>query len=224
MAWMIYGANGYTGALTAREALARGMKPVLAGRNGDAVRSLADELGLEWREFGLDEPAAVRSGIEGMRVVLHCAGPFSRTSAPMVEACLETGAHYLDITGEIDVFAAAHARHDDAVRADVVLLPGAGFDVVPTDCLAQHVADKVGIRLVFDQLDQRHSFVGHRHLRVRFKVSQPEPSRRSTVATSVITGRALRYAGGSARGLLHQVLGHCLFRITLAVALFCHAA
>jgi short subunit dehydrogenase-like uncharacterized protein len=154
MAWMIYGANGYTGALTAREALARGSKPVLAGRNGDAVRSLAEELGLEWRVFGLDEPAAVRSGIEGMRVVLHCAGPFSRTSAPMVDACLENGAHYLDITGEIDVFAAAHARHDDAVRADVVLLPGAGFDVVPTDCVAASLADAlpaaVSLQLAFE--------------------------------------------------------------------------
>ena len=136
MNWMIYGANGYTGALTARAAVARGMHPVLAGRNGPAVRMLAEELGLESRVFALDDSADVRSGIAGMQAVLHCAGPFSRTSAPMIDACLASGAHYLDITGEIDVFAAAHARHDEALRADVVLLPGAGFDVVPTDCMA----------------------------------------------------------------------------------------
>ena len=154
MSWMIYGANGYTGALAAREAHARGMRPVLAGRNAAAVRNLAVELGLEHRIFALDEPSAVRAGIAGMRVVLHCAGPFSRTSAPMVDACLATGAHYLDITGEIDVFAAAHARHDEAVRADVVLLPGAGFDVVPTDCTAASLAAAlpaaVSLQLAFE--------------------------------------------------------------------------
>ncbi|MEJ2384998.1 MAG: saccharopine dehydrogenase NADP-binding domain-containing protein [Xanthomonadales bacterium] len=154
MDWMIYGANGYTGALTAREAVARGMQPVLAGRNDAAVRALADELGLECQVFGLEDPSAVRSGIDGMGVVLHCAGPFAHTSAPMVDACLAVGAHYLDITGEIDVFAAAHARHDEAVRADVVLLPGAGFDVVPTDCVAASLAAAlpaaVSLQLAFE--------------------------------------------------------------------------
>jgi len=154
MSWMIYGANGYTGALAAREAHARGMRPVLAGRNAGAVRSLAAELGLEHRVFALDEPSAVRAGLDGMRLVLHCAGPFSRTSAPMVDACLATGAHYLDITGEIDVFAAAQARHEEAVRADLVLLPGAGFDVVPTDCTAASLAAAlpaaVSLQLAFE--------------------------------------------------------------------------
>jgi short subunit dehydrogenase-like uncharacterized protein len=154
MSWMIYGANGYTGALTAREAVARGMKPVLAGRSADAVRTLADDLGLEYRVFELDDASAVRTGIEGMQVVLHCAGPFAHTSAPMVDACLACSAHYLDITGEIDVFAAAHARHDEAVRGDVVLLPGAGFDVVPTDCVAASLAAAlpaaVSLQLAFE--------------------------------------------------------------------------
>lgn len=154
MDWAIYGANGYTGALAARDAVARGLRPVLAGRNEAAVRALAEELGLECRVFGLDDPAAVRAGIDGLGLVLHCAGPFSRTSAPMVEACLSSGAHYLDVTGEIDVFAAVHARHEAARRADVVLLPGAGFDVVPTDCLAASLAAAlpaaVSLQLAFE--------------------------------------------------------------------------
>lgn len=136
MTWMIYGANGYTGEITAREAVARGEKPVLAGRSESAVEALAAELGLQYRIFSLDDAAALQAGLEGMRLVLHCAGPFSKTSAPMVQACIDRKVHYLDITGEIDVFSAVHKRDEEARRNDVVLLPGAGFDVVPTDCLA----------------------------------------------------------------------------------------
>jgi short subunit dehydrogenase-like uncharacterized protein len=139
--WMIYGANGYTGELAAREAKARGLRPVLAGRNAGAVSALAMELGFDSRAFGLDDAAAARRGIEGMAAVLHCAGPFVRTSKPMVEACLASGAHYLDITGEIAVFEPILARRgDDARRAGVALLPGVGFDVVPSDCLAARLA------------------------------------------------------------------------------------
>lgn len=136
MDWMIYGANGYTGELTAREAVRRGLRPILAGRNAQALRALGAELDLPTRVFGLDDPNALRTGLQGMGLVLHCAGPFSATSAPMLEACLAVGAHYLDITGEIDVFAHCHAQDARAREAGIVVLPGAGFDVVPTDCLA----------------------------------------------------------------------------------------
>ncbi len=136
MDWMIYGANGYTGKLTAREAVRRGMRPILAGRNESEIRNLAEELGLEYRVFSLDDVSGALESIDGLRLVLHCAGPFSVTSEPMIVACLRAGVHYLDITGEISVFARAHSYDSEARRADVVLLPGAGFDVVPSDCLA----------------------------------------------------------------------------------------
>ena len=134
--WMIYGANGYTGELIAREATKRGHKPVLAGRSAGKVEPLAKELGLEARVFDLADPAATARGIAGMRMVLHCAGPFSATAAPMMTACLAAPAHYLDITGEIGVF--EHARTLDAAarKAGVVICPGVGFDVIPTDCVA----------------------------------------------------------------------------------------
>src|SRR6185369_9533415 len=135
--WMIYGANGYTGELAAREAASRGLRPVLAGRNASAVSALALELGLDSRAFSLDDPQEAQRGIAGMAAVLHYAGPFVRTSKPMVEACLAAGVHYLDITGEIAVFEPILGRRgDDARRAGVALLPGVGFDVVPSDCLA----------------------------------------------------------------------------------------
>ena len=136
MKWMIYGANGYTGKLIVEEAARRGLKPILAGRHAGAIEPLAKKLKLPVRAFALDNPAAVRAGLKGINLVLHCAGPFSATCAPMLEACLDVGAHYLDITGEIDVFAHCHAQHARAQQRGIVVLPGAGFDVVPTDCLA----------------------------------------------------------------------------------------
>ncbi len=137
--WMIYGATGYTGRLVAEEAVRQGLKPILAGRSEGPLRMLAASLGLAYRLFALDDPQAVRDGTAGCSLVLHCAGPFKFTSAPMANACLENGAHYLDITGEIDVFEALAARDVAAKAAGVMLMPGAGFDVVPTDCLAAYL-------------------------------------------------------------------------------------
>ena len=133
--WMIYGANGFTGELIAREAARRGMRPILAGRSEQRVTPLADALGLPHRAFPLDAP-----DLRGVGLVLHCAGPFVHTSAPMVGACLASGAHYLDITGEIAVFESIYARDAEARAAGVALIPGVGFDVVPTDCLAAQLA------------------------------------------------------------------------------------
>ncbi|MBS0571276.1 MAG: saccharopine dehydrogenase NADP-binding domain-containing protein [Proteobacteria bacterium] len=133
---LIYGANGYTGSLIAREAARRGLKPLLAGRNRDAVDALAKELGLLRRVFELNHPEEVVRNLDGVNIVVHCAGPFSKTAAPMLNACLEANVHYLDITGEIGVFELCHRAHVRAQHQGTVVLPGSGFDVVPTDCLA----------------------------------------------------------------------------------------
>ena len=136
---LIYGANGYTGALIARMAAERGLRPIVAGRNRAAVEALAARHGFEARVFGLSDPAALDAGLRGVRLVLHCAGPFVHTAQPVAEACLRTGAHYLDITGEVAVFEALAECDAQARAAGVMLLPGAGFDVVPSDCLAAHL-------------------------------------------------------------------------------------
>lgn len=152
--WMIYGANGYTGALIAREAKRRTLQPVLAGRNREQIEKLANELQLPCRVFDLRDAEEAAKQIKGMRVVLHCAGPFSATSTPMIEACLAAGAHYLDITGEIGVFEHAHAQHARASSAGIVICPGVGFDVIPTDCVAgalkAALPDATQLRLGFD--------------------------------------------------------------------------
>jgi short subunit dehydrogenase-like uncharacterized protein len=137
--YLIYGANGYTGTLIARLAVERGHRPILAGRNGPAVSSLAAQLGLGHRVFGLDRPERVDAGLAGMAAVLHCAGPFAHTAHTMALACLAQHVHYLDVTGEISVFESLARLDDQARSAGVMLLPGAGFDVVPSDCLAAHL-------------------------------------------------------------------------------------
>jgi short subunit dehydrogenase-like uncharacterized protein len=141
--FLLYGASGYTGELIARLAVERGMKPILAGRDKSKFASLAAELSLESREFGLDQPDSIDDAIRDVQVVMHCAGPFSRTYRQMAEACLRTGVHYLDITGEIEIFEALAARNEQAKAGGVMLMPGTGFDVVPTDCLAAHLKQRL---------------------------------------------------------------------------------
>ena len=134
--WMIYGANGYTGRLAARVAKDRTFTPILAGRRAEQIQPLARELGFESRIFDLADPAVVAGNLEGVTAVLHCAGPFSATSRPMLAGCLRAKTHYLDITGEIAVFEDIHSRNEEFRNAGIVVVPGVGFDVVPTDCLA----------------------------------------------------------------------------------------
>jgi short subunit dehydrogenase-like uncharacterized protein len=137
---MIYGANGYTGDLVARLAVSRGLRPVIAGRNAVTVGALADELGMERAVVDLDDQAGLRAVLHDVAAVALCAGPFIRTSAAMIDACLATGTSYVDVTGELPVFRAVLDRADEASDAGVALVTGGGFDVVPTDCLAALLA------------------------------------------------------------------------------------
>lgn len=152
MSALLYGASGYTGRLILHECLARGLRPILSGRS-QSVQELADAHGLDARVLGLDDSAQLRRALAGIRAVLLAAGPFSRTSRPMADACLATGAHYLDITGEIGVFEELAVRTEEARARGVMLLPGVGFDVVPSDCLAAHLKrrlpDAVRLTLAF---------------------------------------------------------------------------
>lgn len=138
--WMIYGATGYTGRLVAREARRQGLAPVLAGRS-DETLGLAAELGLPARVFSLSDVPATRRALDGVAVLANCAGPFAATFAPLVDACLLTRTHYADVTGEIDVFVVAEQRRDAARAAGIVVCPGVGFDVIPTDCVAARLKE-----------------------------------------------------------------------------------
>lgn len=143
MTIMIYGANGYTGRLVTEVALARGHTPILAGRHPQRIVDMARRLKLPARFFSLKHPGQTARFVDGVKVVIHCAGPFSATAKPMLEACMKAGVHYLDITGEIDVFEMVHARSAEIARAGIAAVPGVGFDVVPTDCLAAMLKERL---------------------------------------------------------------------------------
>jgi short subunit dehydrogenase-like uncharacterized protein len=141
--WILYGANGYTGRCIAEECARQSMPPLVAGRNSNAIVELAGRFGFEQRVFGLDDPSKLRASIRGAKLILNCAGPFSATARPLMEACLAEGAHYLDITGEIEVIEAAAALDERAKATGVILMPAVGFDVVPSDCLAKTLSQKL---------------------------------------------------------------------------------
>jgi short subunit dehydrogenase-like uncharacterized protein len=140
---LLYGATGFVGDAASRLAIEYGLRPVLAGRDAVKVEKLAAELDLECRVFDLRDPQKIEQALKDVAVVLHCAGPYIYTSRPMVEACLRTGTHYLDLTGEIPVYEALAARDAEARGRGIMLLPGVGFDVVPTDCLAVHLKQRL---------------------------------------------------------------------------------
>lgn len=141
--FLLYGAYGFVGQAAARQAVEAGLRPVLAGRNGAKLEQLASELGLAYRVFDLRDPQKIAGNLKDTAVVLNCAGPYIHTFNPMVTACLRTGTHYLDLTGEIPVFEAIAEQDAQARASGVMLLPGVGFDVVPTDCLALHLKQRL---------------------------------------------------------------------------------
>ncbi len=142
-AFLLYGSTGFVGSYVARLALRKGFTPIIAGRNRAAVEKQAGELGVEYRAFELDDTAALDRALAGVPVVLHCAGPYIHTYKPVVEACLRSGTHYLDITGEMPVYRAIAALDSEAKSRGVMLMPGVGFDVVPTDCLALYLKQRL---------------------------------------------------------------------------------
>lgn len=142
---LLYGSYGFVGSLVAREAIDRDLEVVLAGRDGEAVSEQVDDLGYPGRRFALDDPDVVAEAIDGAAVdcVLNCAGPFSDTAEPLVEGCVRTGTDYVDVTGEIPVIERIAEWDEEAIDADVTLLPAVGFSAVPMDCLAAHLVDRL---------------------------------------------------------------------------------
>jgi len=139
----MYGANGYTGALIAKHAAQYGLQPILAGRREEAIKPLATELNLPYKIIDINNALQLKDGLTGIKVVIHAAGPFDQTATQMIEACLQTGTHYLDINGDISVFEMIRRYDTAAKEKNIMLLPGAGFDVVPTDCMALRLKNKM---------------------------------------------------------------------------------
>jgi short subunit dehydrogenase-like uncharacterized protein len=180
--WMLYGAAGHTGALVAQHAVAHGHRPLLAGRNARALAASAENLDLPFRTVSLDDPGALAGALGDVDLVLNAAGPFLRTAAPLAEACLRAGVHYLDISNELQVFRALYDLNDAAQRAGVSIIPGVGFGVVATNCLARYVSDAVG---------------GAERLEVATRIAsaQPGPGAAATMQENLPFGGWIRQGG-----------------------------
>jgi short subunit dehydrogenase-like uncharacterized protein len=131
---------------------------------------MASALSLEWRTACVDDPDGLRSMLTSVSVLMNTAGPFTTTAMPLIDACIDSGAHYLDITGEAGVIEETTRAHDAAVRRGVMLMPAVGFEVVASDCLAAHVARRLPAAMV---------------LRLGFHKSQP--SSRGSLRTCIDT-------------------------------------
>lgn len=151
--FLIYGAYGYTGKLIAELAVQKGLKPILAGRDAEKTKALAEKLGLEWLSFDISNTVALENALKNVKAILHCAGPFALTTSTVLDICFKTQTHYLDITGEIEVFEYVASKHEKAKQTGITLLPGVGFDVVPSDCLAsflkKQLPDATHLELAF---------------------------------------------------------------------------
>jgi len=154
--FLLYGANGYTGELIARFANQYNLKPILAGRRKEVIEPMAIRLNLPYRVFDINDTTALQAALKEVKAVINAAGPFQFTARQMIEGCLQTGTHYLDINGDISVFEMIKRYDEAAKKAGIILLPGAGFDVVPTDCVAFHLKkllpDAVALKLAFASL------------------------------------------------------------------------
>lgn len=148
--WLIYGATGYTGKLIAQEAVRRGHKPVLAARSAQHLIPIAEQLGLDYLVLNLDKSRLLAETLEPFRAILHAAGPYANTFRPVLEACLLTQTHYVDINGEIPVFEYILTQDQAAQRKKICVVSGAGFDVVPTDCMAVYVTSQLEDPLELD--------------------------------------------------------------------------
>jgi short subunit dehydrogenase-like uncharacterized protein len=151
--FLLYGANGYTGELIARYAAEYGLRPILAGRREEVLKPLAAKLNYSYKVFDVNNTVALLAALKEVKLVVNAAGPFQFTAKAIIEGCLQTSTHYTDVNGDISVFEFIKQYDDAAKHAGIMLLPGAGFDVVPTDCTAlllkKLLPDAITLKLAF---------------------------------------------------------------------------
>jgi hypothetical protein len=155
----VYGATGHTARFVMTELLRRGHTPVAIGRDEPklAAAVAAYEGAVEWRLAVLDSPASLDRALAGADAVIHCAGPFLDTAAPLVEAALRTGVHYFDLTAEQGSALATFERFDSPARErGILVVPAAGFyggfgDLLATAAMRgfSH-ADRIEIGIALD--------------------------------------------------------------------------
>ena len=140
---IIYGSYGYTGRLIAEECKKHKLSILLSGRNEDKLVKQSQETGYPYKTVAIQDGPKLHGLLEQGKLVIHCGGPFIHTAEIMINACLHTKTHYTDITGEYPVFELLAGYHEKAVEKGILIMPGVGFDVVPSDCLAVHLKEQM---------------------------------------------------------------------------------
>jgi short subunit dehydrogenase-like uncharacterized protein len=140
---LLYGSYGYTGTLIVDLLKKENIKVTLSGRNEEKLKKQAESVDMNFIPLSLNEKGNLESVLKKFDVIVNCAGPFIHTVDIVIEACLKTKTHYIDITGEIEVFEKLRWRDAQAKENEIFMLPGAGFDVVPTDCLATFLLNQL---------------------------------------------------------------------------------
>ncbi|MDA9951311.1 saccharopine dehydrogenase NADP-binding domain-containing protein [Oligoflexaceae bacterium] len=142
---ILYGAYGYSGKLIAQKLLGSAIQfdLILAGRNKVKVDKMGRDLKTESRSFALERPEDVAAGLDGCDFLINAAGPFSQTAEPLLKSCIDLKCHYLDITGELEVFETIFSFDSELKRSQTLAMPGVGFDVVPSDCLAVELKSRL---------------------------------------------------------------------------------
>lgn len=136
---VVYGSYGYTGKLIVEEAKSKNLDIILAGRNAEALKKQSQASGYPFEVLHVDDSNKLENLLQSAAVVIHCGGPFQYTAHLMAQACLKTKTHYTDITGEYQVFESLSEYDRAANESGIMIMPGTGFDVVPSDCLAAHL-------------------------------------------------------------------------------------
>ena len=151
--FLLYGANGYSGRLIARFAAQYDLQPILAGRNEEALAVLAQQLKLGYRVAELNNTTALEQILRETPLVVNAAGPYDLTARQMIAACMNTHTHYIDLNGDLEVFEMMQGYDQQAKEKGIMVLPGVGFDVVPTDCLSlflkKHLPDAHQLQIAF---------------------------------------------------------------------------
>jgi short subunit dehydrogenase-like uncharacterized protein len=155
---VVWGATGVAGGLTA-EYLTEQYTPetlslAIGGRNEERLESIASELvdrSDDWDEVPVvvgdaTEPETLRDIARDTRVVCTTVGPYTKYGTPLVDACVEAGTDYCDLTGEVNwTREIIDEYHDAAVESDTRIVHSCGFDSVPADLgtlLAESFADE----------------------------------------------------------------------------------
>ena len=135
---IVYGATGFTGQICCKYLRDNYSDLVwaIAGRNGDKLEQIKSDFSLNCDVVVADggDIDSLRSLASQTKVVLSTAGPFARYGSLLVQACVENGAHYTDITGENHwVRGLIDKHHAEAASKGIRIIPSCGYDSIPSD-------------------------------------------------------------------------------------------